>query len=224
MLSGYRQPGSSIKPITYAYALENRAVTPATILMDVPVDFGQGWTPASSEGSEHGPVRMRQALQGSLNVPSIKAVIRAGQDRVWRQMRDSGFKFQNNSENIAGASLAIGTLEVRYVDLLSAYGALANEGTAVGRRYILRIEDRDGAVIWEAPAPVESAKQAFAKETAELMTDIIAGNTDPAVNRPVVTVTNRETGEVIRQIPNEVVVKMAHSIDENKGNLLNAKV
>ena len=184
VLSGYRQPGSSIKPITYAYALENRAVTPATILMDVPVDFGQGWTPASSEGSEHGPVRMRQALQGSLNVPAIKAVIRAGQDRVWRQMRDSGFKFQNNSENVAGASIAIGTLEVRYVDLLSAYGALANEGTKVDRRYILRIEDRNGEVIWEAPSPVESATQAFAADTAALMTDIIAGNTDPAVNRP----------------------------------------
>lgn len=184
VLSGYRQPGSSIKPITYAYALQDRAVTPATILMDVPVDFGQGWTPASSEGSEHGPVRMRQALQGSLNVPAIKAVIRAGQDRVWRQMRDSGFKFQNNNENVAGASIAIGTLEVRYVDLLSAYGALANEGTRVDRRYILRIEDRNGEVVWEAPSPVESATQAFAADTAALMTDIIAGNTDPAVNRP----------------------------------------
>ncbi len=184
VLSAYRQPGSSIKPIMYAYALEDRAVTPATILMDVPVDFGQGWTPASSDGSEHGPVRMRQALQGSLNVPAIKALIRAGQDRVWRQMRDGAFTFQYNNENVAGASLAIGTLEVRYVDLLSAYGALANEGTMVGRRYILRIEDRNGAVIWEAPAPLESAKQIFAKETAELMTDIIAGNTDPAVNRP----------------------------------------
>lgn len=184
VLSGYRQPGSSIKPIMYAYALEDRAVTPATILMDVPVDFGQGWTPASSDGSEHGPVRMRQALQGSLNVPAIKALIRAGQDRVWRQMRDNGFKFQNNNENVAGASLAIGTLEVRYVDLLSSYGALANDGTMVDRRYILRIENRDGEVIWEAPSPVESARQAFAKETAALMTDIIAGNTDPAVNRP----------------------------------------
>ena len=52
----------------------------------------------------------------------------------------------------------------------------------------------------------------------------LAFRVDPAVSRPVVTVTNRETGEVIRQIPNEVVVKMAHSIDDNKGNLLNAKV
>ena len=47
---------------------------------------------------------------------------------------------------------------------------------------------------------------------------------DPSLNRPVVTVTNQETGEVIRQIPNEVVIRMARSIDETKGNLLNAKV
>lgn len=50
------------------------------------------------------------------------------------------------------------------------------------RRYILRIEDRDGAVIWEAPSVIDSTRQIFAKETAALMTDIIAGNTDPAVN------------------------------------------
>jgi flagellar protein FlaG len=47
---------------------------------------------------------------------------------------------------------------------------------------------------------------------------------DPALNRPIVTVTNKETGEVIRQIPNEVVIRMAHSIEDTKGLLLNAKV
>jgi flagellar protein FlaG len=52
----------------------------------------------------------------------------------------------------------------------------------------------------------------------------LAFRVDPSLNRPVVTVTNQETGEVIRQIPNEVVIRMAHSIDDNKGNLLNAKV
>ena len=52
----------------------------------------------------------------------------------------------------------------------------------------------------------------------------LAFKVDPSLDRPVVTVTNRETGEVIRQIPNEVVIRMAHSIDDNKGNLLNARV
>ena len=52
----------------------------------------------------------------------------------------------------------------------------------------------------------------------------LAFKLDPSLDRPVVTVTNKETGEVIRQIPNEVIIRMAHSIDDNKGNLLNARV
>jgi flagellar protein FlaG len=52
----------------------------------------------------------------------------------------------------------------------------------------------------------------------------LAFKVDPSLNLPVVTVTNQETGEVIRQIPNEVVIRMARSIDQTKGNLLNAKV
>ena len=52
----------------------------------------------------------------------------------------------------------------------------------------------------------------------------LAFKLDSSLNRPVVTVTNQETGEVIRQIPNEVVIRMARSIDQTKGNLLNAKV
>ncbi len=52
----------------------------------------------------------------------------------------------------------------------------------------------------------------------------LAFRVDPSLDRPVVTVTNRETGEVIRQIPNEVVIRMAHSIEDTKGLLLNAKV
>ena len=52
----------------------------------------------------------------------------------------------------------------------------------------------------------------------------LAFKLDPSLNRPVVTVTNQDTGEVIRQIPNEVIIRMARSIDQTKGNLLNAKV
>ena len=51
----------------------------------------------------------------------------------------------------------------------------------------------------------------------------LAFKVDPSLNRPVVTVTNQETGEVVRQIPNEVIIRMARSIDQAKGNLLNAK-
>jgi peptidoglycan glycosyltransferase len=181
VLSAYRQPGSAIKPVIYGYSLELGAVTPSTVLMDVPVDFGKGWTPAEWDFRERGPVRMREALQGSLNIPAIKTATRAGPDNIWRMMRDGAFRFQADT-NVAGSSLAIGTLEIRYVDLLSAYGALANGGVLVPRRYILKIENRDGSLRYEAPDPASGAKQIFKPDTAALITDIISGNTDPKIN------------------------------------------
>mgnify|MGYP003332438686 FL=1 len=181
VLKAYRQPGSAIKPIIYGYALQERAVTPATILMDVPVDFGKGWTPGEWDNLERGPVTMRHALQGSLNIPAIKTAIRTGADQIWRDMRDGVFKFLGN-DNYAGASIAIGTLETRYVDLLSAYGALARQGDTVPRRYVLRIEDRNGELIWKAASPASEQRSIMEPAVADLVTNIIAANTDPAQN------------------------------------------
>ena len=181
VLKAFRQPGSSIKPIIYAYALQERAVTPSTLLMDVPVDFGQGWTPGEWDNLERGPVTMRHALQGSLNIPAIKTAIRTGADRIWQDMKDAGFKFIGPDNN-AGASIAIGTLETRYVDLLSAYGALANQGDTFPRRYVLSIEDRNGTVIWKAATPSSGRRSVIQPPVTDLITNIIAANTDPSQN------------------------------------------
>ena len=181
VLKAYRQPGSAIKPIIYAYALQERSITPATLFMDVPVDFGEGWTPGEWDNLERGPVRMRHALQGSLNIPAVKTAIRTGADRIWSDMRNGVFKFLGE-DNYAGASIAIGTLESRYVDVLSAYGALASQGDAVPRRYVLRIEDRNGELIWKAASPSSERRSVMEPAVADLITDIIAANTDPAQN------------------------------------------
>ncbi len=181
VLKAYRQPGSAIKPIIYAYALQDHAVTPATMLMDVPVDFGEGWTPGEWDNLERGPVTMRHALQGSLNIPAIKTAIRAGADRIWQHMRDGVFKFLGE-DNYAGASIAIGTLETRYVDLLSAYGALASQGNTVPRRYVLKIQDRNGDLIWKAEDPLNNLRSIMEPAVADLVTNIIAANTDPSQN------------------------------------------
>ncbi len=181
VLKAYRQPGSAIKPIIYGYALQERAITAATLFMDVPVDFGRGWTPAEWDNLERGPVRMRHALQGSLNIPAIKTAIRTGADRIWSDMRNGVFKFLGE-DNYAGASIAIGTLETRYVDLLSAYAALADHGDTVPRRYVLRIEDRNGELIWKATSPSSERRNIMEPAVADLVTNIIAANTNPAEN------------------------------------------
>jgi len=181
VMKAYRQPGSAIKPITYAYALQRRAITPATLFMDVPVNFGGGWTPGEWDNLERGPVRMRHALQGSLNIPAVKTVLRAGADRIWDDMRKGVFKFLGD-DNYAGASIALGTLESRYIDVLSAYSALANQGDAVPRRYILQIQDSNGEPIWSATSPATERRSVMEPAVANLMTNIIAGNTDPSQN------------------------------------------
>jgi membrane peptidoglycan carboxypeptidase len=124
---------------------------------------------------------MRHALQGSLNIPAIKTAIRTGADQIWRDMRDGVFKFLGE-DNYAGASIAIGTLEARYVDLLSAYGALASQGDTVPRRYVLSIEDRNGDVIWKAASPSSERRSVMEPAVADLVTNIIAANTDPSQN------------------------------------------
>ena len=150
-------------------------------MMDAPVDFGSGWTPGEWDNLERGPVRMRLALQGSLNIPAIKTAIRTGADRIWSDMSNGVFKFLGD-DNYAGASIAIGTLESRYIDMLSAYSALANEGDAVPRRYILQIQDRNGEPIWSAASPASERRSVMEPAVANLVTNIIAGNTDPSQN------------------------------------------
>ena len=73
LADGWRQPGSSFKPIDYAIGIDDKTMTAATMFMDVVTDFGGGYTPTQADKLERGPVRVRSALQFSLNIPAIKA-------------------------------------------------------------------------------------------------------------------------------------------------------
>ena len=87
---GWRQPGSSIKPIDYAIGIDDRTMTAATMFMDVVTDFGRGFTPTQADKLERGPVRLRSALQFSLNIPAIKAGIMNGLDHFYQRAQDFG--------------------------------------------------------------------------------------------------------------------------------------
>ena len=78
----FRQPGSAFKPIVYATAFDERGLTPGSLLLDISTDFGGGWTPKNADRLERGPVRVRQALQLSLNLPAIRALERVGNEPV----------------------------------------------------------------------------------------------------------------------------------------------
>ena len=178
---GWRQPGSAIKPINYAIGIEDRTMTAATLFMDVTTDFGNKFVPTQADGRERGPVRLRSALQFSLNIPSIKAGLMNGLERFYRRAQDFGIRWVPKSVPVK--SMGIGTIEIHPIDLISAYGAIANGGKLMPRTMILKITDTNGNVVWPDEATKKpKAKTVISAQAAYIVTDILNGNTQPKTN------------------------------------------
>jgi membrane peptidoglycan carboxypeptidase len=181
---GARQPGSAFKPVLYAAAFDAKRLTPGSLLLDVTTEFDrrQDWAPRDADQRERGPVLVRRALQYSLNIPAIRALGRVGNKRVADTAAKMGVRFAGGRQAFlqAGLAGALGTVEVRPIDLTSAYGTIANGGVHVPPRMVLEVRRPDGRAVWEAPDP--EATQAISPQAAFLVTDILAGNTDPAQN------------------------------------------
>jgi membrane peptidoglycan carboxypeptidase len=178
---GWRQPGSSIKPINYAIGIEDRRMTAATLFMDVVTDFGGRFAPTQADDLERGPVRLRTALQFSLNIPSIKAGLMNGLDHFFQRSKDFGVHYIPSAVPVT--SMGIGTLEIHPIDLLGAYGAIADGGKLMPRTMILKVTAPDGTPIWpDAAAEARKGKVVISPQTAFIMTDILAGNTVPRTN------------------------------------------
>ncbi len=186
LANGWRQPGSSFKGVGYLAGIEDHVTTAATMFMDVVTNFGGGYAPADADLTERGPVRMREAIELSLNIPAIKAAIIEGPDKVFNFAKQMGIVWQSKS-NPGGASIAIGTVEVHFIDLIGAYGAIANSGKLMPRTTILSVTSTPsgtipGAVIWPPASGLPPGRQAVSPQAAFIMQDILASNTDPKAN------------------------------------------
>jgi membrane peptidoglycan carboxypeptidase len=181
---GTRQPGSAFKPVLYAAAFDAKKLTPGSLLLDVTTQFDrrQDWAPRDADQRERGPVLVRKALQYSLNIPAIRALGRVGNEQVETTAEKMGIRFAGGRQAFlqAGLAGAIGTVEVRPLDLTSAYGTIANGGVHVPPRMVLKVIGPDGQVVWDAGEP--AGEQAISPQAAYQVTDILAGNTDPAQN------------------------------------------
>ena len=176
---GWRQSGSTFKPFTYATGIDDRALTAATMFMDVTTDFG-GYAPTDFTAYERGPVRLRDALQLSLNIPAVKALDTVGQKKVFNKAQAFGMDFQQKSS--PGLSMALGTLEVHPLDLNQAYATLANGGRNVGHTSILEITSKNEKNPVEYEYQTPKGKQVISEQAAYVITDILKGNTDPSEN------------------------------------------
>ena len=127
-----RQPGSAVKPFTYALAFE-RGFTPATALPDVPAHFptaepGVLYSPRNYDGLFRGPLRARPALGGSENVPAVWTLSRVGVPDLLRLLRRGGITTLDAAAAHYGPALTMGDAEMRLDELVAAYAALARGG------------------------------------------------------------------------------------------------
>ncbi len=178
--NGFRQPGSTFKPFSYVTGIDDHTLTAATMLMDVSTDFGGGYTPHDADLLERGPVRVRNALQFSLNIPAVRAMAINTPDHVFAKAQQFGMTFQTDKTQ-AGLALALGVQEVRPVDLVTAYGALANDGRAIGHTTILNVQDRNGKDV-VPPYQPPAGSQVVSPQAAFIVTDILSGNTNARIN------------------------------------------
>jgi membrane peptidoglycan carboxypeptidase len=178
----YRQSGSAFKPITYATGFERGTITPATMFMDVKGIIAEGYSVPNASGNERGPVRVRDALKYSWNIPVAKAQQLIGTQNVVDMAERLGLKWDPQQPDHEVPSLTLGTLGVHMLDLAGAYGAIANGGVLAEPFLIAKITDRDGNVIYDHATDAEQPKQVLGADAAYLVTDILKDNTNPDTN------------------------------------------
>ncbi len=126
-----RQAGSTLKPFLYGLALEQRALTAASLVEDSPlaVSTSNGlYVPQNYTSQYRGWVSARMALGGSLNIPAVRTLVRLEPDAFHRRLRQFGFANLTESGDYYGYSLALGSADVSLLMLANAYRALANGG------------------------------------------------------------------------------------------------
>lgn len=164
-----------MKPVVYASLFE-KGYTSKTKLYDVITNFstdtGQAYTPRNYNGKEMGPVSVRQALAGSLNIPAVKAMYLTGIKDVLNLAENMGYtSFSDRSR--FGLSLVLGGGEVKMLEHVNAFSAFAREGEIQDLTYILKIEDKNGKIIQESKT---KGKKVLSANSARTINDILSDN------------------------------------------------
>lgn len=170
-----RQPGSAFKPFVYTAAIDN-GYLPTDKYLDQPVvipdEDGTRWTPKNYDGTIGGPMPLREALRRSRNLPTIRLILDIGPNVVVDYARKMGITTRLSPY----PSLALGSSDVKPIEIINAYTVFVNQGVLVHPVYITRIEDRFGNVIYKRPP---SRKAVLNPVTAFIMTTML----EDVVNR-----------------------------------------
>jgi len=170
-----RQPGSALKPFTYARALDTRRHTAASVLPDIEAhipETGGAFVPTNYDDAYHGPVPFRDALANSYNVPAVRLAQELGAADLLETLRGAGFSTLNRPPDHYGAGLTLGNGEVRLLDLARAYAGIARGGMRPPFRSVAWSRTVGGDTLVAAPSPPEPMP--LSPAALHLITDILA--------------------------------------------------
>jgi membrane peptidoglycan carboxypeptidase len=192
---GLRQPGSSLKPFIYLTAFQ-MGYSPDSILFDVPTEFSTDpscptlpnfnstvanpkcFHPQNFEGDFVGPVSIRDALAGSINVPAVEMLYLVGEQRAIQNAFNFGFTTLTDPSQY-GLSLVLGGGAVHLIDEASAYSALAAGGVKHAQAMVLQVQDSQGNIL---ETYQDQATQVADAQSVNLINDVLS---DAAARAPL---------------------------------------
>ena len=184
-----RQPGSAFKPIVYAYAIEH-GFPQNKIILDAPVSFKvpnrqNDWKPKNFSGDYKGEMTIRMALTFSENIPAVRLIEMLGPSSVARFGHTLGIE----STLFPYLSLALGTSEVKLINLTAAYAVFPNKGELIKPYGVMEVVDQSGRLVWRVKP---QKKVVMSRSGAAIMTDMLkgviqegTGKKARVINRPI---------------------------------------
>jgi penicillin-binding protein 1A len=175
---GARQVGSTFKPFVYATAIEQLGMSPCDTIIDGPFIIRKGrhhvtadWEPRNSDNRYRGMVTLKTALANSINTISAKLIDKTGPEAVVALTQKLGVK----SDIPVQPAIALGAVDITVQDMVAAYSTFANKGVYIKPQFISRIEDKNGAVIYE---PIPETRDVLNKDVAFAIIKLLEGVTE----------------------------------------------
>lgn len=173
-----RQVGSTFKPFVYATAIDQLGMSPCDYVYDGPFTMPRGrygilkdWSPKNSSVNYYGTVTMKRALAQSLNTVTARLMDRVGPEAVIDMCRDLGIK----SDIPKSPAIALGAVEITVSDMVAAYSTFANQGVYVKPRFISKITDKSGVVLYESRM---ETRDVMNRDIAYAIVELLKGVTD----------------------------------------------
>jgi penicillin-binding protein 1A len=175
-LHAHRQPGSAFKPFVYLAALET-GHQPTEILDDSPVRYvsaGKVWAPENYDGKFRGPVTLQQALEASINVPTIRLLEQIGVKAVLDAAQRAGIRSPLPND----LTLALGSGDVTLLEITAAYGTFANQGVHMEPLMVRYVTDAQGRLVEEnIPQGREAIDPAIANRLTAMLHGVVEHGT-----------------------------------------------